>query len=292
MGKEFSYGGQAVIEGVMMRGKNSIAIAVRKPNQSIIVDNRPIKTLASKYPVFRLPIIRGVSTFIETLLIGFRALMFSADQAGGVEEEEQLKPWELGLTLVISFALFAGLFIVLPNLVAVLIQKVVHNRILVNLAEGGFRIAVFIIYIVAVSRIQDIQRVFQYHGAEHKVIHCLESGAPLSVENAASCSILHPRCGTAFLLVVMVTMVLIFSVLLRSTTLVMRILTRLALLPVVTGISYEVIKFAGRPNPPKLIQWAIAPGLWLQRLTCQEPDKDQIEVAIEALTSVLEADGI
>lgn len=291
MSKEFSYGGQAVIEGVMMRGRRSMAIAVRRPDQSIIVENKPVTTLAARYPIFGLPIIRGVSAFIETLIVGFSALMFSADQASGMDEEEQLKPWELALTLIVSFALFVGLFIVLPNVFAVWIQKTVHNRVLVNLAEGMFRIAIFITYIVVVSRIEDIQRVFQYHGAEHKVIHTYEAGEELSVENAKLHTILHPRCGTAFLLIVMVTMVLVFSLLLRSTTLAMRILTRLALLPVVTGISYEVIKLAGRPNPPKFVQWIIAPGLWLQKLTCQEPDEDQIEVAIEALTSVLEADG-
>jgi uncharacterized protein YqhQ len=291
LSKEFSYGGQAVIEGVMMRGRRSMAIAVRRPDQSIIVENKPVTTLAARYPIFGVPIIRGVSAFIETLIVGFSALMFSADQASGMDEEEQLKPWELALTLIVSFALFVGLFIVLPNVFAVWIQKTVHNRVLVNLAEGMFRIAIFITYIVVVSRIEDIQRVFQYHGAEHKVIHTYEAGEELSVENAKFHTILHPRCGTAFLLIVMVTMVLVFSLLLRSTTLAMRILTRLALLPVVTGISYEVIKLAGRPNPPKFVQWIIAPGLWLQKLTCQEPDEDQIEVAIEALTSVLEADG-
>lgn len=291
MSKEFSYGGQAVIEGVMMRGRRSMAIAVRRPDRSIVVENKPVKTLAETYPVFGLPVIRGVCSFIGTLILGFSALMFSADQAGGLDEEEKLKPWELALTFVVSFALFVGLFIVLPNVFAVWIQKVVRSRVLVNLAEGVFRIAIFITYIVAVSRIEDIQRVFQYHGAEHKVIHAFEAGEQLSVENAKPYTILHPRCGTAFLLIVMVTMVLVFSLLLRSTTLAMRILTRLALLPVVTGISYEVIKLAGRPNPPKFIQWIIAPGLWLQKLTCQEPDEDQIEVAIEALTSVLEADG-
>ncbi|MFY9195886.1 MAG: DUF1385 domain-containing protein [Bacillota bacterium] len=291
LGKEgFTYGGQAVIEGVMMRGRRSIAIAVRKPDSSIVVQNKPIKMLAERYPILGLPVIRGVFAFIETLIIGFDALMFSADQAGATEEE-QLKPWELTVTVIVAFALFVGLFIVLPNVVAVWVQKTVHNRVLVNLAEGVFRIALFIAYIVAVSRINDIQRVFQYHGAEHKVIHTFEAGEQLSVENARCHTILHPRCGTAFLLIVMVTMVLIFSVFLRATNLSMRILTRLALLPIVTGISYEVIKLAGRPNPPKFIQWIIAPGLWLQKLTCKEPDDDQIEVAIRALTNVLEADG-
>jgi uncharacterized protein YqhQ len=291
LNKEFSYGGQAVIEGVMMRGRQSMAIAVRRPDSSIIVENKPVGTLTARYPVLGLPIIRGVVAFIETLIIGFSALMFSADQAAGMDEEEQLKPWELALTLLVAFALFVGLFIVLPNVVAIQIQKLIHNRVLVNLTEGIFRIAIFIAYIVAVSRLEDIQRVFQYHGAEHKVIHTFEAGQELSVENTKPYTILHPRCGTAFLLIVMVTMVLVYSLLLRPNTLAMRILSRLALLPVVTGISYEVIKLAGRSNPPKFIQWIIAPGLWLQKLTCQEPDEDQIEVAITALSSVLEADG-
>ena len=160
----------------MMRGRRSMAIAVRRPDRSIVVENKPVKTLAETYPVFGLPVIRGVCSFIETLILGFSALMFSADQAGGLDEEEKLKPWELALTFVVSFALFVGLFIVLPNVFAVWIQKVVRSRVLVNLAEGVFRIAIFITYIVAVSRIEDIQRVFQYHGAEHKVIHAFEAG--------------------------------------------------------------------------------------------------------------------
>lgn len=289
MSEEFFYGGQAVIEGVMMRGRRSVAIAVRRPDQGVVVERQSIGTLTTKYPILRLAFVRGAVAFIETLVIGIRALMFSADQASGENEEEKLKPWELTLTLLASLAVFVGLFIVLPNVVAAFLQRWLHNPVAVNLAEGLFRILIFLGYILAVSKLRDIHRVFQYHGAEHKVIHSFEAGEELVVENARRHTTLHPRCGTAFLLIVMVIMVIVFS-LLGRTTLVMRIVTRLALLPVVTGVSYEVIKLAGKRNPPKVVQWAIAPGLWLQKLTTREPDDAQIQVAIAALQNVLEAD--
>ncbi|MGE5584645.1 MAG: DUF1385 domain-containing protein [Bacillota bacterium] len=292
MSEEFFYGGQAVIEGVMMRGRRSIAIAVRRPDRAVAVNRQPIGTLTAKYPVLRLAFVRGTVAFVETLVVGIRALMFSADQAAGEGEEEKLKPWELTLTLLMSLAVFVALFIVLPNLVAVLvIQRWLHTAVGVNIAEGAFRILVFLGYIVAVSRLKDIERVFQYHGAEHKVIHSFEAGEDLVVENARRHSTLHPRCGTAFLLIVMVVMIVMFSLLGRPSLLV-RIATRLALLPLVTGVSYEVIKLAGRRNPPRLVGLAIAPGLWLQRLTTREPDDAQLEVAIAALKDVLEADGV
>lgn len=290
MSEEFYYGGQAVIEGVMMRGRRSLAIAVRRPDRSVAVERQAVGTLAARYPVFRVPLIRGAVAFVETLLVGFRALLFSADQAAGEDENEKLKPWELGLTFAVSLLIFVVFFVILPNVVAVWLQRLLQSRIAVNLAEGAFRILIFVGYIMLVSRLQDIQRVFQYHGAEHKVIHSFEAGEELSVENARRHTTLHPRCGTAFLLIVMVTMVLMFS-LLRANTLATRILTRLALLPVVTGVSYEVIKLAGKKNPPRLVQWLIAPGLWLQMLTTREPDDAQIQVAITALQDVLEADG-
>ncbi|MCR4401178.1 MAG: DUF1385 domain-containing protein [Firmicutes bacterium] len=290
MSEEFFYGGQAVIEGVMMRGRRCIAIAVRRPDHSVAIHSQPIGTLATKHPTLRLAFVRGVVAFVETLVIGIRALMFSADQAVGEAEGEKLKPWELTLTLLMSLAVFIALFIVLPNLVAVLLQRWMRSTVAVNLAEGVFRLLVFLGYIVAVSRLQDIQRVFQYHGAEHKVIHSFEAGEDLAVENAKRHSTLHPRCGTAFLLIVMVIMVLVFS-LLGRTSLLVRIATRLALLPLVTGVSYEVVRLAGRRRPPRIVELAIAPGLWLQRLTTREPDDAQLEVAIAALKGVLEADG-
>ncbi|MDK2932039.1 MAG: hypothetical protein PWR07_2170 [Bacillota bacterium] len=291
MSEEFFYGGQAVIEGVMMRGRRSIAIAVRRPDRTVVVNRQPIGTLTAKYPALRLAFVRGVVAFFETLVVGVRALMFSADQAAGEGEDEKLKPWELTLTLLLSLAVFVALFIVLPNLVAVILQRWLASPVAVNLAEGVFRLLVFLGYIIVVSRLQDIQRVFQYHGAEHKVIHSFEAGEDLVVENARRHSTLHPRCGTAFLLIVMIIMVLMFS-LLGRTSLVLRIATRLALLPLVTGVSYEVVRLAGRRNPPKIVELAIAPGLWLQRLTTREPDDAQLEVAIAALKDVLEVDGV
>ncbi|NPV54575.1 MAG: DUF1385 domain-containing protein [Firmicutes bacterium] len=290
LGSDFQYGGQAVIEGVMMRGQTSIAIAVRRQDHEITVREKPIGSLTARWPFLRWPVIRGVVMLVESLVIGIQALMFSANEFAGGEGEEKLKPWELTGTIVFAMALFVGLFIVLPNLFAVAVQKLVHNVVAVNLLEGLFRIFIFLAYIFAVSRIKDIQRVFEYHGAEHKTIHTYEAGEELTVENARKHSTLHPRCGTSFLLIVMVIMIIAFSLIGRRAFLP-RIALRLAMLPVVAGLSYEVIKATGRKHVAKWVRWAIAPGLWLQKLTTREPDNEQLEVAIKALESVLEKKG-
>ena len=288
MSDRFQYGGQAIIEGVMMRGRRSLAIAVRRPDKEIVVDTRPMGSLSRRYRLLRLPLIRGVVMLIESLVVGMQALMYSANQV--FEDEEELSPLELAGTLVLALGLFVVLFIVAPNLFATWLQGALAGRVvLANLAEGILRILIFLLYVLGISRIKDIQRVFEYHGAEHKVIHTYEHGSDLTVENARTFSTLHPRCGTNFLLIVMIVSVLVFSALGKQ-TLLMRIVSRIVLLPVVAGVSYEVMKVAAHPRLSKYIGWMSYPGLMLQKLTTREPDDSQLEVAIRALNTVLASD--
>lgn len=289
MNNRFQYGGQAVIEGVMMRGRRSLAIAVRRPSSQIVVDIRPVGGLSRRFRLLRLPFLRGVVMLIESLVIGMQALMYSANQV--VDEEEEFSPLELAGTLALAFGLFVLLFIVLPNLVAHWFQRLTEARVVLsNLVEGVLRVVIFLAYIVGISRLKDIQRVFEYHGAEHKVIHAHENNREITVENSREYSPLHPRCGTNFLLIVMVISVLIFSALGKQ-TLLMRICTRVLLLPLVAGVSYEVMKAAANPKLSRYIGWLSYPGLMLQKLTTREPDDDQLEVAVRALTAVLHSDN-
>lgn len=290
MSDRFQYGGQAVIEGVMMRGRRSLAVAVRRPDKEIIVDTRPVGGLSRKYPFLRFLLVRGVVMLIESLAVGMQALMYSANQVFE-DEEEQLSPVELAGTLALALGLFVVLFILVPNLFATWLQGVLEGRVvLANLAEGILRVIIFLLYVAGISRIKDIQRVFEYHGAEHKVIHTYEHGRQLTVENARSFSTLHPRCGTNFLLIVMVVSVLMFTVLGKQ-TLLMRVLSRIILLPVVAGVSYEIMKMASHPKLSKYIGWMSYPGMLLQKLTTKEPDDSQLEVAIRALNTVLASDN-
>ncbi len=286
MGQETSYGGQAVIEGVMMRGKKSMALAVRKPDGEILVNKYPLKPMAGKWKILRLPFVRGTFVLIESLILGINTLMESANYFID-DEEEELNAGEVVITLLLGLALSIGLFIVLPAfIIRFWVEGVIDRPLLLNLAEGFVRIAIFLIYLFIISRMKDIQRVFEYHGAEHKVIHAYEAGEKLNVDNAAKYSTMHPRCGTSFLLVVMVVSVLVFSILGKQ-TLFMRILSRILLFPVVAGISYEVIRLAGKRNKSRFVGWLTAPGLWLQALTTRQPDMEQLEVAIAALEGVL-----
>ncbi len=287
MGEKFQYGGQAVIEGVMMRGREELAVAVRKPDNEIIIEKNSINSITKKLPFLKWPFLRGTVALFESMIIGIRALVFSANQAAP-DEEEQLSSWEMTLTIGIALTLGILLFVVAPTSLARLFYS--FNTILVNLFEGLFRIAIFIAYVVAISRMKDIQRVFMYHGAEHKTINAFEAGAELTVPNVRKFSELHPRCGTSFLLIVMITMILIFSFLGKQ-TLIARIISRIILLPVVAGVSYEVLKLSGKYCNTPLVKFLIAPGLWLQKLTTRVPDDSQIEVAISALEAVLPENG-
>ncbi|MDD2201775.1 MAG: DUF1385 domain-containing protein [Firmicutes bacterium] len=286
MSPRYQYGGQAVIEGVMMRGRDSAAIAVRRPDGDISIKMRDIDN--TKRPsVLKAPFIRGVVMLVESLVLGMESLMYSANESS--EEEEQLSGGEVVLSLLMAFGLFVLLFIVVPNVIVAFMQKHIPNVVLVNLLEGILRIVIFLVYIVVISKLEDIQRVFAYHGAEHKTIAAWEAGEELTVDNARKHSTLHPRCGTNFLLIVMVLAVFVYS-LLGKQTLGERILSRLILLPVVAGLSYEVLKLVGRPNPSPFIQLLSAPGLALQNLTTRQPDDSMLEVAIASLTAVIEKD--
>ncbi|PRX35778.1 uncharacterized protein YqhQ [Orenia metallireducens] len=279
------YGGQAVIEGVMMRGKSHVAIAVRKEDGQIVLDRRKLKVLSDKFKFLKWPIIRGVVALFQSLILGLQALTFSANQFS--EEEEELTFWELISSMGVSFGLAIGLFVALPALLVSFLENNITSVLLLNLSEGIIKISFFLIYIVAISRLEDIKRVFQYHGAEHKVIHNYESKLPLTPENAQKFSTLHPRCGTNFLLIVMMMSVLLFSFF-GKPTLVNRILIHIALLPVVAGLSYELIKQAGKKKVNRLFKLVALPGLYLQKLTTKEPSLEQLEVAIKSLETVLE----
>ncbi len=272
-------GGQAVIEGVMMKGPKVIATAVREPSGEIIVKTEPFTSIGDKYPILKKPMIRGVVALAESLVQGLKALSFSAQAAG--EEGEELSNKEIALTMMMSMGLAIVLFVIIPTYAAKYIHSTVTDPRLLNFFEGVLRLVIFLAYIVGISMMKDIQRVFQYHGAEHKAIYAYEAGEPLDVEHVKKHSTLHPRCGTNFLLIVMIVSIIMFSFL-GWPDLWERILSRIVLLPVVAGIAYEIIRFAGRSNS-KWVHYSILPGLWLQKLTTREPSDDQIEVAIRAL---------
>lgn len=279
------YGGQAVIEGVMMRGSDNISIAVRREDGEIATKQMLFDSWAKKFKILEAPFIRGVVSLFQSLILGMRALTFSANQFA--DEEEELTWWELITSIGTALVLSILLFVVIPASVIELVKAYIDSNLVLNLVEGVMKVSMLILYILSISRLNDIKRVFQYHGAEHKVIHNHESDLELSVENAKEFSTYHPRCGTNFLLIVMVVSILLFSFFGRP-DLISRILIHIALLPIVAGVSYELIKKAGQKDALKLFKWAAVPGMYLQRLTTAEPDAEQLEVAIKSLESVME----
>ncbi len=285
--KKLSVGGQAVIEGVMMRGQDKIAVAVRQPDGEIAVDVRNVSSIRDKYPILKKPLLRGVVALFESLYEGMKALTYSAQVSG--EEEEQLSNKEMVMTIATSVLLAVGLFIVLPTWSMRFMHSLTNDPMLLNLAEGIMRMLIFIGYIAAISSMNDIQRVFQYHGAEHKTIYTYEAGLPLQVENVRQFTTLHPRCGTNFLMIVMLISMFIFTFL-GWPNLVERILSRVILMPVIAGVSYEIIRFAGAHADNACVHYAILPGLLLQKLTTRQPDDSQMEVAIASLKAVLPED--
>lgn len=304
-----SIGGQAVMEGVMMRGPHKTAIAVRKPDKEIElkVDENGTK---KRNKFLKLPIIRGLINFVDSLIVGMKALMYSAefiDLEDEDEKESKFDKWlndKLGdkikdiviyVSIVLSLFLSVGLFILLPTLLADFIawifsltpaDAISDARIFRPIIEGVSRMVIFIGYLSLTSLMPDIRRVFEYHGAEHKTIACFEAGEELTVENVRKHSRLHPRCGTSFLLFVMIISIIIFSLLPQAPNIFIKVLMRLALLPVVAGLSYEVIKFAGR-SKNCCVTALSKPGLWLQKITTREPDDEQIEVAIASMLPVI-----
>lgn len=284
MAKPFQYGGQAVIEGVMMLGAGGSAIAVRKPSNEIVLKESTRVPLKEKFPILKWPVFRGCVALFEALIIGMQAITWSASQAGE-SEEEQLTSWELVLTSILAIGIGVGMFIIVPVSAASLTLPYVgpFGR---SAIEGIIRIALFIGYIYAIGRMKDIQRLFAYHGAEHKTLAAYEAGEELIPENARKYSRIHPRCGTSFILMVMILMILIFTFV-GQTGVLMRVLIKIVMMPVVAGLAYEAIKFSGRHCESKAVQILIAPGLWLQKMTTREPDDAQLEVAMAALKAVL-----
>jgi len=285
--KEKTYvGGQAVIEGVMMRGPEYIATAVRTPSGEITIKKDPVHSLGEKYPILKKPFIRGTIALGESLVYGMKSLSYSAQAAG--EEEEQLTTKQMAATMTFSAVLAIIFFLVIPTYGAKFIPGVAESTVRLNIVEGILRLAIFLLYIWGISLASDIRRVFEYHGAEHKTIWTYEAGEALTVENVKKHSRLHPRCGTNFLLIVMVVSIFVFAFL-GWPNLIERIISRIILMPVVAGISYELIRLAGRTEN-RMIQTLVKPGLWLQYLTTREPHGDQIEVAIKALEAAKPAE--
>ncbi len=280
------YGGQAVIEGVMMKGEKNIAVAVRRNQEDIAIKEEKISFPDRKFSFLSWPFVRGVVSLVLMLYIGIRALSYSADQAAE-EEGEEIKIWEMLLSIVVAFVLAVLIFVVTPAFIISLIQPYIELNLILNIIEGFIKITAFILYVFFISRLEDIKRVFRYHGAEHKVINNYESDLSLSVENARSFSPLHPRCGTSFIFLVILLSIFFFSFFGRP-PLQYRIFFHLLLLPLIAGTSYEIIKLAGREQAPAVIRALSWPGLLIQKLTTGEPDDSMLEVAITALQHVLE----
>jgi len=296
-------GGQAVIEGVMMRAPRSMTVACRKQSGEIVLKKDPLNLLADRFRFLKWPVLRGTVTLFSALALGMKALNFSANCAledeekekGGADAaKEKSKPMTdlaLGLTMAFSLGLGLLLFFYLPLLLTQLMKDVLpvtqQSSLAFNLVDGVIRIVMFLAYILGISRMKDIRRVFEYHGAEHKAIYAYETGGDLTVERARGYSTLHPRCGTSFLLIVMVLSILVFSFIPKGAPFYMKALSRLVLIPLIAGLSFEFIKFSSKRVENPLIKALVTPGLWLQRLTTREPSDDQLEVAIHALNEAV-----
>jgi uncharacterized protein YqhQ len=278
-------GGQAVLEGVMMRGVSTWAVAVRKPDGEIGVTSFPLVSWTKRHRAFRWPVIRGVIALVESLNIGFKALNMSAN-AQLPEEEEPISGLMWVLTMVVALAFAVGLFFVVPVGLTSLFKDQLGSAFLFWVVEGALRTAIFLGYISLLSRLRDLRRVFEYHGAEHKTISCFEAGEPLTPENAQRYSRLHPRCGTSFLLIVMIVAIFIFAPL-GLPAWYLLIASRILGVPLIAGLSFEVIKFAGRNRRKRWVQILMWPGMQLQKLTTREPDHEELAVAIAAMEAVL-----
>jgi len=290
---KLALGGQAVIEGVMMRAPRSLTVAIRKPKGEVTVKRQDLWLASDHLPFLKIPFLRGVVALVEALVYGISALNYSANEALAEEEGQQaeLSPWALGAVMFFSLGLGVALFFILPlyltHLISQWILPLGRSNLIFNLMDGLLRIAVFLLYVFLISTFQEVRRVFEYHGAEHVAIHAYEEGRSLVAEKIRGLSPLHPRCGTAFLLWVMVISILAFSLIGRDVSLGLKILSRILLLPVIAGISYELIKLSGKGRY-RLVDWLARPGLWLQKITTREPREDQVEVAIRALREVLD----
>jgi len=293
-GEETLVGGQAVMEGVMMRAPHSYCVAVRRPSGEIVTEEQAIERVSEKYPWFKLPILRGLGMLGQAMTLGYRALKFSANTAlhdetkPAGEPTVQVSSWMMTANLVFSLGFFIFLYKFVPLFLATRLGKTVpalSGRFATNMTDGLIRIAIFLTFLFLISRMKDIRRVFEYHGAEHKVVFNFESRQPLSIDNAQKFVTFHPRCGTSFLLVVMVISMIVYA-LLPFDSFAAKFLGRIALLPLITGLSYELIRFAAK-RQGTVMGLLTAPGLWLQRITTQPPDDSEVAVAIHALEGAM-----
>ncbi|HYW44217.1 MAG TPA: DUF1385 domain-containing protein [Bryobacteraceae bacterium] len=293
-GEETLVGGQAVMEGVMMRAPHSYCVAVRKPGGEVVTEDMPLARMSEQYPIFRLPVFRGVGTIGQALKLGGRALRFSANAAlddpslAGKNAPKEVPGWAMALPIIFSLAFFIFMYKFVPLFAVTSLEKfypVLQGRVAFNLADGVIRLFILLALLYTLSLLKDIRRIFEYHGAEHRVVFNFESGQPVTVENAQRFTTFHPRCGTSFLFVVFVLSIPFYT-LIPFDGFLLKLLCRVALIPLVVGLSYEIIRFAAKRRGSALA-WVTAPGLWMQRITTKPPAGDQTEVAIRALDGAM-----
>jgi uncharacterized protein YqhQ len=285
--KKYQVGGQAVIEGVMMRSKHFWAIAVRRPDKTISTILFNDGSLISRHKILGFIFIRGIISLIESMSLGFKALSYSVNEATGAEIKFSRK--EMIISIIIAVAFAVGVFFILPTVIGRTFSRFLPNAIVYNLIEGLIRIGFFLIYILSVSQLKDIKRIFQYHGAEHKTIQAYENNEELKPEKVRKYSTIHVRCGTSFLLIVMIVAIFVFA-LLGKQPIMWRIISRILLIPVIASISYELIRLASKFNKYRIVNILFYPGLLLQKITTREPDNDQLEVAISSFKKVMDAE--
>lgn len=293
--KYANIGGQAVMEGVMMRHKDKYAVAVRKSNHEIEIKTDRHISYGAKYHVSGIPVLRGVFAFVDSLVLGMTTLTWSAsffdeeeDEKVSEEKKETSDKLFMGVTVAFSLALSIALFMILPFFISNLFRKVIGSSLMLGIIEGLMRVLIFVGYILAISRMKDIQRLFMYHGAEHKTINCIEHGEELTPENAAKYSRFHKRCGTSFLFIVMFVSILFFLVFFQIfpiKSLILKVICRILLVPVIAGVSYEIIQWAGR-HDSGLVSIVSKPGFWMQKFTTKEPDDEMLEVAIASIEAI------
>ena len=292
--RNHNIGGQAVIEGVMMRAPRVMTVAVRRPSGEIVVKAQRLELLSDRFPLLKLPFVRGTVSLFGTVVLGIKALNYSAQQALD-EDEGEIGPWAMAGTLAGAMALAIVLFLLLPLWMTRILEGHFHwieGRWGFNMMDGVLRMGVFLLYLASITLIKDVKRIFQYHGAEHKSIFAMEAGDDLTVGNARKYSSMHPRCGTSFLLIVMVLSILVFAQIPHAWPFWGKGLSRIVLLPVIAGLSYELLKFGDKYRKSKVFRMFLFPGLMLQKLTTREPTDDQLEVALTALkNAIMEEDG-
>jgi len=289
MVKRFYYGGQAIIEGVMMRGRETVVIVVRRPSGGLVIDTQSLSTIYTGW-MRNAPLIRGIIVLIETLALGIKSLLYSAN-VSLEEEEEKISGGMVWALVAVSLVFAVALFFMAPLFLTKLFDPYITSSLVFNLIDGAIRVAIFIAYLKLIILVPDIKRVFAYHGAEHKAVNAYESGVPLEVETVREYDTAHMRCGTSFLFAVLIIAIIVFALIGRPTLWLM-VLSRVLLIPVIAALGYEVTQFGARHNKNVFVRAVLAPGLWLQTMTTREPDDSQLEVAVSALKKAVEADQL